>query len=167
MKHITSILLAALALIVLPACTTTSGTRVDTKTAVSNAVSIASPLIRGGARIAVPMILAKNPKLVDELVTINTVAGTVLAVRTPTAEGFATAVRAAFPDIAPAQALQIGAALQSAYEAATAMYKAQTGRDLSFTALISDPEYKADADVLISALVNGVSEGIADYRTAN
>lgn len=164
MKSITSFLLAAIALLVLPACTSTS--TVETKTAVSNAVSIATPLIRGGARIAVPMVLAKNPQILDELATINTVAGTVLAVNAPTAEGFSAAIRTAFPEIEQAQALQIGAALQSAYEAAAAMYKAQTGRDLSFTALILDPEYKTDADLLVAALVNGVSEGIADYRSA-
>lgn len=164
MKSITSFLLAAFALLVLPACTSTS--TVDTKRAVSNAVSVAVPLIRGGARIAVPMVLTKNPKLVDELATINAVAGTVLAVNAPTAEGFSAAIRTAFPDIEQAQALQIGAALQSAYEAAAAMYKAQTGRDLSFTALISDKDYKADADQLVAALINGVSEGIADYRSA-
>ena len=166
MKPITSIILAALALLVLPACTTTTGTRVDTKTAVANAASVAAPLIEGGARIAVPLILTKNPHLVDDFALSASAAATILATSDPTAEGFSDAVRVAFPEVTQAQATQIGAALESAYSAGAALFKAQTGRDLVLTSVIADPEYKAAADALVTALVRGVSSGLADYRAS-
>lgn len=166
MKHITSIIFAALALLVLPACTTISGPRVDTKTAVTNAASVAAPLIEGGARIAVPMILTKNPQLVDDFALSASAAATILATSNPTAEGFSAAVRVAFPEVTQAQATQIGAALESAYASGAALFKAQTGRDLVLTSIIADPEYKAAADALVTALVRGVSNGIADYRAS-
>ncbi len=166
MKTITSFLLAALALLVLPACTTTTGTRVDTKTAVTNAASVAAPLIEGGARIAVPMILTKNPHLVDDFALSTSAAATILATSDPTAEGFSVAVRVAFPEVTQAQATQIGAALESAYASGAALFKAQTGKDLVLTSIIADPEYKAAADALVTALVRGVSSGLADYRAS-
>lgn len=157
--------LAVLALLVFPACTTTTGTRVDTKTAVTNAASVAAPLIEGGARIAVPIILTKNPQLADDFALSTSAAATILSASTPTAEGFSAAVRAAFPGVTQAQATQIGAALESAYAAGAALFKAQTGRDLVLTSIIADPEYKAAADSLVTALVRGVANGLADYRT--
>ena len=166
MTHTTPILLAVSALLAFSGCTTTSTTAVDTKTAVANAASVASPLIEGGARIAVQMVLTKNPKLVDEFAAINTAAGLILATNDPTAEGFAAAVRTAVPDLTAAQASQIGAAIASAYKAGAALYKAQTGKDMSLTAIIRDPEYKASADALATALVSGITDGIADYSAS-
>lgn len=166
MKSITTLLLAALALLVLPACNTTTGARVDTKTAVTNAASVAAPLIEGSARIAVPMILTKNPQLANDFALSTSAAATILATASPTAEGFSAAVRVAFPEVTQAQATQIGAALESAYASGAALFKAQTGRDLVLTSIIADPEYKAAADSLVTALVRGVSNGLADYRAS-
>lgn len=164
MKPITTIILAALTLLAFPACTTTSATRVDAKAAVTNAASVAAPLIEGGARIAVPMILTKNPQLADDFDLSATAAATILSASAPTAEGFSAAVRVAFPNVTQAQATQIGAALESAYAAGAALFKAQTGRNLVLTSIISDPEYKAAADSLVTALVRGVANGLSDYR---
>lgn len=171
MKPYTSILLAtaivssaALAVFCFSGCTSISAT--DTATAVNDAVSVAAPLVEGGARIAVPMILTKNPELVEEFTAINAAAATILSATDPTADGFAAAIRSAAPDLTPAQATQIGAALESAYKSAAALFKSRTGKTLSLTELLGDTAYKPAADTLAAALVSGITAGIADYRAS-
>lgn len=163
LPHTISIL--AVALLLLPACNTRTNTAgpVDAKTAMVNAASVAAPLIEGSARIAVPLILTKNPQLEGQFTVTATIASAVLSAQ-PTAAGFAAALRVAFPQLEPAQAVQIGAALESAYAAGAALYQAQTGRTLELTALIGDPQYRAAADLLVAALVRGTANGIADWH---
>ncbi|MBK8477792.1 MAG: hypothetical protein IPL39_16250 [Opitutaceae bacterium] len=166
MKPIRPLLLLSLAsLALLPACASRPAPpTVDTKAAVVNAASVAAPLIEGSARIAVPLILTRNPGLADRFTLTTTAAATILSAARPTAEGFAAALRVAFPDLAQAQAVQIGAALESAYAAGAALFQAQTGRPLVLTSILQDPQYQAAADVLITSLVRGVTNGLADYR---
>lgn len=159
-----SALLAAVVMALSPACTTTSTTPVDRATAVANAAGIAAPLLEGGTRIAAAMVLTKNPALADDFAAVSTAAAAILAASDPSVEGFAATLRTAFPELTAPQATQIATALDSAYRAAAAYYQAQTGKTLSLTELIRDPTTKAAADTLATALVRGVTAGIADYR---
>lgn len=167
MSRLLSALLAALVMALSPACTTT-GTRqpVDQATAVANAAAVAAPLLEGGTRIAVSMVLVKNPQLVDDFEAVSVAAAAILAAADPSVEGFAATLRNVFPELTAPQATQIATALASAYRSGAALYHAQTGRTLVLTELITDPAYKAAADSLAGSLVRGVTSGLADYRAA-
>lgn len=159
-------LLGFISIGLLPACQSPRTTAVDGPTAVANAATVAAPLLQGSVRIAVPMVLRRNPQLAEEIGTLSAAASAILVAAAPTADSFAAALQLASPKLDAASARQFGIALESAYAAGAALLKAQTGAELKLTALLADPQYRAAADTLAAAFASGLSAGLADYRAA-
>ncbi len=119
---------------------------------------VAAPILEGAVRLAVPAILANNPELEDAFSAASQTAAAVLSSAAPTAEGFASALRAAFPKLTQADAARMGVILESAWKSAAAARANEAPEAAAARG-------KNAASLLAQALARGLAEGVADYRT--